>query len=207
MLSVLLLLPALAADTLTAAAACAAREIEIPQGSRWVIALVSSGFLLISMTLGDLIGRILPGNICKVISFTVLFLLGIGNCFRSLLQELLKKVHFGVKQMHFRLWGLSFLLSICADETRADADGSRELSAGEAAALSAALSLDALAAGLAGSFPLSSALLAGGVSLPLQLGAVSIGMRLGKSAARLPAFLPELLGGLLMMALAFLRLA
>ena len=38
MLSVLLLLPALAADTLTAAAACAAREIEIPQGSgllRW----------------------------------------------------------------------------------------------------------------------------------------------------------------------------
>lgn len=207
MLEILLLLPALAADTLAAITACTAKGISIPKSSRLMIALVGSAFLLLAMLGGSFVALILPEKFCKAISFTVILLLGISNYFRSLLQSLLKKLQRGRKEMEFHLLGLSFLLSICADETVADADGSSTLSPSEAAALATALSLDSLAAGLAGAFSLKAALLAGIASLPLQLLAIQLGILIGRTAAkRFPANLPELAGGLLLILLAFLRL-
>jgi len=207
MLSILLLLPALAADTLAAIVACTAKGIEIPRLSRLMIALVGSVFLLLAMLGGSLVQAVLPENICKGISFTVLLLLGISNYFRSLLQSLLKKLQKSGKEMRFHLLGLSFLLSICADETVADADGSSTLNTAESVALATALSLDSLAAGLAGGFPWETALLAGAICLPLQLLAIGLGILIGRTAAKkFPANLPELAGGLLLILLAFLRL-
>lgn len=49
--------------------------------------------------------------------------------------------------MSFRWSGISFMLSVCLDETKADADCSKVLSAKEALALGAALSIDSLATG------------------------------------------------------------
>ena len=203
---VFLLLPALAADTLAAAAACAARGIRIPIRSRWIMALVSSSILFASMVGGAGIWQFFSDFTCKVFSFTVLFLLGIGSLFRSLVQNLLKKLKQG-RVMQFHAMGLSFLLSICADETAADADGSKTLCGKEAAALALALSLDSLAAGFSGGFSLEQAVLAGILSFPLQLLVLGGGLLLGEKAIRrLPALLPELISGWLLILLAFLRL-
>ncbi|MCI8600011.1 MAG: hypothetical protein HFE45_00230 [Oscillospiraceae bacterium] len=207
MLSILLLLPALAADTLAAVVACAAKGIAIPLRSRLVMALVGSVFLLAAMLGGAGIGRILPENVCKAISFTVLFLLGISSLFRTFLQNTLKKLKNRPKKMQFNLLGLSFLLSICADETVADADGSNTLNGAEAAALAASLSLDSLAAGLAGGFSAGWAFVAAAACLPLQVGVIGLGVFLGRAAAeKFPQSLPELAGGFLLILLAFLRI-
>ena len=104
---VFLLLPALAADTLAAAAACAARGIRIPIRSRWIMALVSSSILFASMVGGAGIWQFFSDFTCKVFSFTALFLLGIGSLFRSLVQNLLKKLKQG-RVMQFHAMGLSF---------------------------------------------------------------------------------------------------
>ena len=203
---VFLLLPALAADTLAAAAACAARGIRIPIRSRWIMALVSSSILFASMVGGAGIWQFFSDFTCKAFSFTALFLLGIGSLFRSLVQNLLKKLKQG-RVMQFHAMGLSFLLSICADETAADADGSKTLCGKEAAALALALSLDSLAAGFSGGFSLEQAVLAGILSFPLQLLVLGGGLLLGEKAIRrLPALLPELISGWLLILLAFLRL-
>ena len=204
---ILFLLPALAADVFAAMIALTAKEIRIPWPSRLIFALIGSLFVLGSMLGGAVFGTFLSANSCKAISFTVLFLLGIGSCFRSFMQIVLKKIENSVKQMRFHLFGLSFFLSICADETKADLDRSKVLNLPEAAALSTALSLDAIAAGLAGCFPAGAALLAGLFYFPLQLLVIWGGSLLGGNAARnLPENLPETLGGALMIILAFLRL-
>ena len=141
MVSALLVL-AVVLDGFTACFAYGVNRIKIPLLSAALISLMGTGMLMLSLGAADWIGSYISFRACKVVSFSVLFLVGFCNLFQNSVKAVLQKAADNSKKMSFRWSGISFMLSICLDETKADADCSKVLSAKEALALGTALSID-----------------------------------------------------------------
>jgi len=114
----LLLVFAVTADAFISSFAYGAKKIRIPFSSCLVITIICSGILTVSLYAGELIRPYLPGNLAEIISFLILFILGVYKLF--------DKSQYSDK----------------------DKDHSQSIETGEAVVLAAALSLDGLAAGV-----------------------------------------------------------
>ncbi len=138
-----LLALAVCMDTFFAAMGCSIGGISIPKRCALLISAVGTAFLCLSLFSAQILSRILPEQIFRCAGFGILFLLGSSQIMKEMLTVLFRK-----HRPHWNWKALGLVIDICFDETLADTDHSKTLSIREAAAYSAALSLDSLASGL-----------------------------------------------------------
>lgn len=184
---------ALSVDSFIAAFSYGTSKIKIPLPSVGIISVTGSLITGLSMLAGSFVKDFIPPGFTTLLSFGILFLLGVLKLFES------------------------------SEPANADKDNSHSISAKEALSLSAALSLDGCAAGfgasLSAGIPASpGAAAAGTISslvpvaavflFSLIFGALTVlaGSHIGnKAAGRLP-IKPGIIGGLLLILLAVARL-
>lgn len=184
---------ALSVDSFIAAFSYGTSKIKIPLPSVGIISVTGSLITGLSMLAGSFVKDFIPPGFTTLLSFGILFLLGVLKLFES------------------------------SEPANADKDNSHSISAKEALSLSAALSLDGCAAGFGASLSAGTpaspgAAAAGTVSslvpvaavflFSLIFGALTVlaGSHIGnKAAGRLP-IKPGIIGGLLLILLAVARL-
>lgn len=149
MLRACLLALAVCTDTFFAAMSCSMSGITIPRRCAALVSLVGTAFLAASLFSGELLTGLLPPQICRMGGCILLCLMGGIQLCKGLLHTLLEKR----ESMCLHCKGIGLVIRIYLDETSADADGSKKLSMGEAAAFAAALSLDSLVSGLGAGIP------------------------------------------------------
>ena len=130
-------------DTFFGAISCTVSGILIPKKCALFISFVGTVFLSASLFSAQVLMQILPALFFKSVGFVILFLLGSSQIMKELLKAVFKK-----HRPHWNWKALGLVIDICFDETLADTDNSKTLSMREAAAYSAALSLDSLASGI-----------------------------------------------------------
>ena len=201
-----LLAAALSVDALLASFAYGSQKIKIPAGSVCIISLICGGVLGLTLFLGTQAAALISDGLAAGLSFAILFGLGLLRVCDSSLKNWIRRSADRQGQIKFSLFHLKFILSVYADPKTADVDDSRSLSIKEAGALSVALSLDSIAAGLGAGLT--------GMGIPLSVGAIVLltilsvlcGGRLGgKLAEKLKGDISWLSGGLLIL-LAVLQL-
>lgn len=184
---------ALSVDSFIAAFSYGTSKIKIPLPSVGIISVTGSLITGLSMLAGSFVKDFIPPGFTTLLSFGILFLLGVLKLFES------------------------------SEPANADKDNSHSISAKEALSLSAALSLDGCAAGFGASLSAGTpaspgAAAAGTVSSLVPVAAVFLfslifgvlmvlaGSHIGnKTAGRLP-IKPGIIGGLLLILLAVARL-
>lgn len=184
---------ALSVDSFIAAFSYGTSKIKIPLSSVGIISVTGSLITGLSMLSGSFVKDFIPPGFTTLLSFGILFLLGVLKLFES------------------------------SSPANADKDNSHSISAKEALSLSAALSLDGCAAGFGASLSAGTpaspgAAAAGTVSSLVPVAAVFLfslifgvfmvlsGSHIGnKAAGRLP-IKPGIIGGLLLILLAVARL-
>ena len=205
-LQAMLLASAVSIDALLASFAYGSQKIRIPAGSLLIISLICSAVLGLTLFLGGVLAGWIDDGLASMLSFTILFGLGILRIFDSGLKNWLRRRGDLGGQIKFSVLNLKFILKVYIDPKTADIDGSRTLSPAEAAALALALSLDGVAAGLGAGLFGAGALLTVGTTFGLTAAAVAAGCRLG---SRLTArFTTDVswLSGVLLILLAVLQL-
>ncbi|MCL2852074.1 MAG: manganese efflux pump [Defluviitaleaceae bacterium] len=193
-------------DAFVCAFAYGSERIRVPAASVAVITAVCTAVLMLSMSLGGLVMTVLPGWLAPVLSFAILFALGAARVLDGFVKRLIRRRASFDKQVRFRALGLSFILHLYADPSKADLDSSKTISPREAAALAVALSLDSVAVGI-------SAALAGVYMIYLALAALAataLALTLGLAAGRrISRSLPidvSSAGGVVLILLALARL-
>ena len=206
LLQAFLLVLALSIDALLASFAYGSRKIRIPLKSLLIISFICTGILGLTLLLGTQISGFFNEQVAVWIGFAILFTLGVFRVFDSWFKNWLRKSGDSGGKIRFKIFSIKFILQVYSDPEKADLDGSRTLSIGEAAALAVALSLDALAAGLGVG-------LTGVVFLPIILikffmtaAAVFVGCKLGEKLVSKVHKDLSWLGGALLILLAILQL-
>ncbi len=147
MTDMILLILATCCDSFFMSAAYGIERIRIPLKSVCVIAFCGTLLLGISVILAGSLSQLLTPAFGKWLSFAILCALGVSHLFQAQLKHYVNR--HKQQPLIIRLKGVSFVIDIFLDETRADQDHSKEISGKEAAYLGVALSLDSLASGLA----------------------------------------------------------
>ncbi len=202
----LLIAVALSTDAFVSSFAYGAGKIKIPIASAWVITFICSGTLAAALLFGGAMRTWIPGSVTAGICFLLLCTLGCIKMFESALKALIRRHNAFEKKIRFSLLQLSFVLKVYANPEEADRDRSRTLFPGEAAYLALALSLDGLAVGFGAGIRESSPLMIILFSLLLSFLSVLLGARLGGGLAERKSLDLGWLGGILLIALAFLKL-
>ena len=206
MLKPFLLAFALSMDALVSGFAYGTNRIKIPLISAFVVSVICSLILAVSLFAGSLLNPFIPENLCIIISFATLFILGIIKLFDSTTKSIIRK-HSGLNtELKFSVFNLGIILNIYANPQNADFDKSRGLSPKEAFFLALALSLDGLGVGfgaaLADVNPVYTVLF----SLITNIICVLLGFQLGyRLSSRLSPNL-SWIGGLILITLAFTKL-
>lgn len=208
MSSVLLVL-AVVLDGFTACFAYGVNRIKIPLLSAVLISLIGTGMLMLSLRAADWVGDYIPPNTCKVLSFSVLFLIGLCNLFQNSVKAVLQKASDNSKKMSFRWSGISFMLSVCLDETKADADCSKVLSARRRWRWGRRCPSIRWPTGFGSGLIGQNYLLILVLALCMHMAAILLGHFLGKKVSQgagAKHLQLEWLGGAILMVLAFIRL-
>lgn len=200
LLAPLLLVAALSLDAFVAALGCGAEKIRIPAVSLWIVSLICSAALSLSLWAGSLLAALLPGGSPKAWGCGLLALLGVFKLAEAPLSRLRRPADGG------DTGAAASLASIYRQPTRADRDGSRSLSPGEAAALAVALSADGAAAGIGAGAVAIGALPVFFLSAAVHLAGIRLGEAAGRRLARALSFPPAPACGVLLLLLALGRL-
>ncbi|MEG0314182.1 MAG: manganese efflux pump [Erysipelotrichaceae bacterium] len=204
MLNILILVIALCIDTLLVAIIYSIKNIKVPIISQLIIAFNGAFFLCIALILSRIILFIIPYDICKTISIIILLVIGIY----TILQFKFKKYLKEHEVLKLSLSSFNLVISIYADETKADLDQSKILTAIEAFYLSLALSIDSLSSGIAyGLLITNNTIIIVTIScFILCYIFIIIGLKLGKHIASLIKHDLGWISGLLFIILALLKL-
>lgn len=197
---------ALSTDSFIASLAYGSNKIRIPLTSMQVIASICTGVLGLSLLLGTLVKAFIPAEALKMVSFSILFLIGLIKLLDNLIKMLIDKYTDIKKEFKFNFFSLNFILYIYANPKEADCDQSKILSIREALSLALALSIDSLAAGIGaaiGSISIIAVIIS---SLILCLISIKSGELIGKKISDKSPIQISWLGGALLILLAFLRL-
>lgn len=196
---ILILVAALSVDSFVACFIYGADQVKLPPLSALILTAVSSLILLLFLLLGGTADKLLPEGLSELLSFLILFLLGLVKLFDSSVKLLIRRLKEG-RRLSLSIFRLHFILTVYADPEKANGEDISILSPKEACLLGMALSLDSAAAGLgAGGFLFSLPLT---FLLSLLAGAVSVaaGSFLGNLASgKLPINLSWLSGVLLIL--------
>jgi putative sporulation protein YtaF len=216
MLTIPLLLEALAVacalslDAFVSGFAYGANRIKIPLASALVVNLICGATLAAALFAGGWIGAFIPPAAALTVCAALLILLGLAKIADSCFKALAARRPNMDTEIKFSLFSLKFILHIHAKPEAADADRSKVLRPGEAAALAFAVSLDGLAAGLGAGLADSGAaarLAVIGFSLIVEFLVLLAGGFLGRCAASRGRVNLAWLSGLILIGLAVWKLA
>ena len=165
-----------------------------------------SDFLDLSFSLytAAFIQQFIPPYICRMISFTIFFMIGLSSLFQGTIKSFLGT--YKRKKLSFEYSGISFVLDIYLDETKADADNSKLLSLKEALYLAVALSIDSLASGFALGISIVQPLPVLVISFCVGILAILGGSFLGSRVLSLKECRLSWVSGVLFLILAFSRI-
>ena len=190
------------ADTFIASAAYCGSGIRIPPLSAAVIALTGAAVLWLTLSLSALISGFIPPQICSAAAFIIISLIGISTIVRSIIRTVVRTLS-EKGDLSLKMGSQGLMIKLYLDDTAADADHSKILSAAEAAALAAARSLDSAATGLSCGFLGVSPVKTGVFAFAAGLAAIALGSLLGRRISALPADLSWVGGVMLIVFAAF----
>lgn len=199
-----LLVIALSLDSFLASLAYGGEHIRIPWKSAVLISLIDVLFLSFSLYTAAFIQQFIPPYICRMISFTIFFMIGLSSLFQGTIKSFLGT--YKRKKLSFEYSGISFVLDIYLDETKADADNSKLLSLKEALYLAVALSIDSLASGFALGISIVQPLPVLVISFCVGILAILGGSFLGSRVLSLKECRLSWVSGVLFLILAFSRI-
>lgn len=202
----ILLVFTLSLDAFVASISYGTNKIKIPFLSLIIINIVCAIFLASSVFLGSQVKRLIPGNIAIIVSFSILFLLGVYYLFESMVKSYLEKNFNLKKTLKIKLFDMQFIVSVYTDGVRADFDHSKTLDKKEALYLGAALSLDSLAVGFGSSLANINYLNVIGFSFILGIFSMIGGLFIGKKINQMTNVNLSWLSGLILIVLAILKL-
>lgn len=193
----ILLAAAVSADTLFAVMGCTASGIRIRKRYALLVSFVGAFFLGISLIFAGILAAWIPASVCRWGGSVLLMGMGIMQLCRDGIRALLERRR--AMCLHWK--GIGIVIRICLDENAADADGSKSLSFGEAAAFAAALSVDSLISGLGAGIEGAQIPVCIAAAFALGGAAVLAGCALGRR------FLPKYtwIGSIFLILLAFTR--
>lgn len=201
-----LLLIALSADAFAASLAYGMDRVKIPPLSAAIVALLSDFILIVSLFIGGFLQSFIPVSFTTVLSFLILLILGLIKLFDSSIKKKIKENRFSSKELRLSSKNLKFILTVYAKPQEANGDDIEVLSPAEAVSLGLALSLDSAAAGIGAAslhFPL---LLTAVLSFLIGMLTIFAGCRLGRTLAARSDFNFSIIGGILLILLAFSKL-
>ncbi len=134
-------------DTFLAAAACCNSGIKIPVLSALVIDVICAAVLGVSIAFSDILCGFIPLRICRLCGEAILIFLGAVTIAKSLVRSLIRHIS-DRGELSLKMGSSPLILKLYLDDTAADIDHSNLISAGEAAALALASSLDSAATGI-----------------------------------------------------------
>lgn len=205
MLEIMLLVLSVSIDSFLASIAYGTNKIKIPLSSAFIIDIISSSMLGLSLIVGGLIQNYISTSIARIISFFILFLLGVYRLFESLLKSYIKTKLNNSSHLNFKLFNFNFVLQVYVDETKADFDKSKILTSKEALYLALALSLDSLAVGFGSSLVLINYFQVFVLAIFIGLISIILGSFIGKKLVENININLSWLSGALLIILAFLR--
>ena len=191
---------ALSADTFIAGFSYGAGGVKIPRVSMWVINLVCSGVLGTALLAGAFAGRLFSGGAASSwVSFALLMLMGLIKLLDGITKSIIRR-HGRIQGLfRFSMFNFRLVLTLYADPEKADADGSKTLSPGEAAALAFSLSLDAVAAGFGSAVESGNIAAVFVMAALMNAAAIPSGVWMGKRLSdRLPFNISWISGAILM---------
>jgi len=171
-----------------------------------VISFLCTAVLGISLLLGTFLKPYLPSSILHVVSFAILFIIGVIKLLDNIIKSMIDKHAMINKQIKFQLLDLHFILNIYANPKDADIDNSKTLSPKEALSLAIALSIDSMVAGVGAALSNVSILAVLITSLILSTLAVKLGELMGHKLGEKSPFGLSWLSGAILISLAFLKL-
>ena len=206
MIESLLLVASICIDSFVASMTYGSDRIKIPISSAFIIGMISSLILGISLFLGGFIKDLLPGKFAIILSFLILMILGIYRFFEGILKGLILKHIILDKSLTIKLFHLKLVLQVYADETKADLDCSKILSIKESIYLAFALSFDSLAVGFGSSLAMNNYINIVLLSLIVGITSILLGVFIGRKIAEKTNIIPSWLSGVILMVLASIRL-
>lgn len=192
----ILLVLAVSIDAFLAAFSLGAEKIHIPPLSAAVISLICTAVLSCSVLVSSVIGSALPEKYCLAIGGAILIIMGTVSLFQNMLKSALRKRQ-GEGGVSFKFFSFDFVIRVYLDETQADSDRSKRLSAREAVTLALVLSPDSLASGLGAGLGGAGIIRIAAVSAVFGLAAVWLGSALGRKISHRKPVLSWLSGVML----------
>ncbi len=151
MIESILMVLAISLDSFVIGIACGTKDIKLPKKVIIIINIICTAFLAVSIFLGNVVRKILPGKSASIISFFILLILGVYYIFDSLLNTLIEKRNMRNKKIEFEFFNINIIIDIVVDGTKADINKSGDIDFKESIYLALALSLDALGVGFGSS--------------------------------------------------------
>jgi putative sporulation protein YtaF len=197
-----LLTAAVSIDVFAASFAYGSSKIRIPLVSVLIITVIGSVMLGSSLYFSLFIQRFIPEGAAGLLSFGILFTLGVVKIFDSVIKNLIRRHSDAEKRLSFSMFNLRFILNVYADPERADVDGSRVISPREAAVVAVAVALDAFALGFGAGLTDVNHLQIIAFSFVLDVFAVVFGCLVGRKIAKKSPVNLSWLGGVILITLA-----
>ncbi|MBC8586971.1 sporulation membrane protein YtaF [Paratissierella segnis] len=201
----ILLVLILSLDSFLTSIAYGTNKIKIPFSSIIIINIVCTFFLSISLLLGSQIRKILPGNIAVIVSFALLFLMGLYYLFEGLIKSHIEKKSVKSK-IKLKIFNIYIIVDIYLDETKADFNKSKKLDSIEAIALATTLSIDSLAIGFGSSLSNVNGIYILGLSFLFGIFSVWSGQLIGRKLIENSKLNLSWLAGVILIILAFLKI-
>ncbi len=201
-----LLIVALSVDAFAAGLSYGADKVRIPPLSALIVAFLSDLLLIASLLAGSLFKALIPPSLAALFSFALLFILGVLKIFDSSVKKIIRENRFKDRELHLSLKNLGFILTVYAQPQKANTEDIEVLSPGEAVSLGLALSLDSIAAGIGAASSELSLPLTALLTFSISLLSVFAGCRLGRFLADRSGLNLSVMGGILLVLLAFAKL-
>lgn len=202
----IVLIIALSVDAFAASFAYGVDKVKIPPISAVIVTALSDFILIASLFIGNLFKAYIPASLTTLLSFLILFALGLIKLFDSTIKKKIRENRFSSRQLQLTFKNLSFILTVYAEPQEANATDAEVLSPAEALSLGLALSLDSAAAGIGAAsleFPL---FLTAVISFGIGILTIFSGCRLGSFLAAKTDFNFSVIGGILLILLALTKL-
>ena len=206
MLEILLLVFSVTIDSFIASISYGNSKIKIPIISIFLIDIISSSMLALSLIIGGFLQDYISINIAKIFSFIILFLLGLYRLFEGILKSYINNKTKNSPPLKFKLFDFNIVLQVYANEIKADLDKSKILSYKEAIVLSIALSFDSLAVGFGSSLISINYILVFFISIFIGFITILLGSYIGNKFSEITNLNLSWLSGFMLVILAFLRI-
>lgn len=202
-----ILASSLSLDAFVASFAYGSKNITVPFKSVQIINFICSGITGLSFLAGGLLRQYIPCQLTAIVSFIILFLLGVIKLLDSTTKSIIRKYNYLHKEIAFSLFNFKFILNLYANPENADIDNSKTISSMEAASLAAALSLDGITVGLGAALGNISGLAVFFFSLVTNMAAILLGGLAGRKMVKKTPFNLSWVSGLILIVLAFMKIS